>query len=133
MLVDFCDQDTPEVGPTHCGVQWAVGLSPPKSSAHTCDNTSFVVTVTSWHGVGDLTLNLGHKYIDDRYSHSFSSEEQETDQDSVGKAPYNVLTKYASFNLTYPTTPFYECDKKMAHCQSCDGEAIIAKITSAVA
>ncbi|EXJ59675.1 hypothetical protein A1O7_03821 [Cladophialophora yegresii CBS 114405] len=114
---DFCDQDTPEVGSTHCGVQWAVGLSPPKTSPNTCDNTSFSVTVTSWFGVANLTLQLGHQYIDD----------------SVGKAPYNVLSKYANFNLTYPHTPFYECDMAIAECKGCDGETIFANVTSAVA
>ncbi|OCT47446.1 hypothetical protein CLCR_03696 [Cladophialophora carrionii] len=135
---DFCDQDTPEVGSTHCGVQWSVGLSPPKISPNTCDNTSFSVTVTSWSGVANLSLKLGHQYIDDRsvYLLTFSCPKDgaQTDpRDSVGKAPYNVLSKYANFNLTYPHTPFYECDMTNAECKSCDGETILANITSAVA
>ncbi|OQV04452.1 hypothetical protein CLAIMM_09334 isoform 3 [Cladophialophora immunda] len=64
---DFCDEDTPEVGSTHCCVEWAVGLSPPTSAANTCDNSTFDVLVTSWQGVGNLSLRLAHQYIDDRY------------------------------------------------------------------
>ncbi|KAJ9611427.1 hypothetical protein H2200_004611 [Cladophialophora chaetospira] len=131
---DFCDQDTPEVGPTRCEVEWAVGLSPPKSGAHTCDNSSFIVTITKWSGVGNLTLDLAHEYIDNRYSPFTITQQLETDKvDSVGQAPYNVLTKHSNFTLSYPITPFYECDMDNARCQSCEGEAIIANITTAIA
>ncbi|EXJ85854.1 hypothetical protein A1O1_06223 [Capronia coronata CBS 617.96] len=114
---DFCDQDTPEVGSTHCCVEWAVGLSPPASSGNTCDNGTFAVLVTSWSGVGNLSLELAHTYIDN----------------SVGEAPYNVLTKFADLNLTYPATQSYECDLPQAECKSCDGEVIVAIVNKAVA
>ncbi|OAP58830.1 hypothetical protein AYL99_06127 [Fonsecaea erecta] len=114
---DFCDEDTPEVGPTHCCVEWAVGLSPPSSAANTCDNSTFDVLVTSWYGVGNISLRLAHQYIDN----------------SVGQAPYNVLTKFSNFNLTYPATDYYECDLGSAECISDDGEVIIANVTQAIA
>ncbi|KIW74605.1 hypothetical protein Z517_11375 [Fonsecaea pedrosoi CBS 271.37] len=114
---DFCDEDTPEVGPTHCCVEWAVGLSPPTSARDTCDNSTFNVLVTSWHGVGNFSLQLAHQYIDN----------------SVGQAPYNVLTKFSDFNLTYPTTDYYQCDIGNAACVTTDGKVIIANVTEAIA
>ncbi|KIW28682.1 uncharacterized protein PV07_08322 [Cladophialophora immunda] len=114
---DFCDEDTPEVGSTHCCVEWAVGLSPPTSAANTCDNSTFDVLVTSWQGVGNLSLRLAHQYIDD----------------SVGQAPYNVLTKFSNFNLTYPATEDYQCDMGNAACVSSDGAVIVANVTQAIA
>ncbi|EHY55402.1 hypothetical protein HRR83_008845 [Exophiala dermatitidis] len=114
---DFCDQDTPDIGSTHCCVQWAVGLNPPVTSGNTCDNTTFAVLVTSWGGVQNLSLELSHTYIDN----------------SVGQAPYNVLTKFADLNLTYPGTNNYECDSAQAECKSCDGEVIVATVSRAVA
>jgi hypothetical protein len=52
---------------------------------------------------------------------------------SVGEAPYNILSKYSSLNLTYPNTTYYECNLDGAACNSCDGKAIIANVTEAVA
>ncbi|EXJ67180.1 uncharacterized protein A1O5_09827 [Cladophialophora psammophila CBS 110553] len=114
---DFCDQDTPEIGTAHCCVDWAVGLSPPTSASNTCDNSTFDVLVTSWHGVGNLSLRLAHQYIDN----------------SVGQAPYNVLTKFSDFNLTYPATEHYQCDTGNAECVTGAGEVIIANVTTAIA
>ncbi|KIW88906.1 uncharacterized protein Z519_10390 [Cladophialophora bantiana CBS 173.52] len=114
---DFCDQDTPEVGATHCCVDWAVGLGPPTSASNTCDNSTFDVLITSWHGVGNLSLRLAHQYIDN----------------SVGQAPYNVLTKFSDFNLTYPATEHYQCDMGNAECVTSAGEVIIANVTTAIA
>jgi hypothetical protein len=52
---------------------------------------------------------------------------------SVGEAPYNVLTKFANLNLTYPATGYYDCDMSKAECQSSGDEILIANVTSAVA
>ncbi|EXJ85111.1 hypothetical protein A1O3_05786 [Capronia epimyces CBS 606.96] len=114
---DFCDQDTPEIGSTHCCVEWAVGLSPPATSSNTCDNTTFAVLITSWTGVQSFSFELAHTYIDN----------------SVGEAPYNVLTKFADVNMTYPTAQYYECDLPHAECKSCDGEVIVATVSKAIA
>lgn len=51
----------------------------------------------------------------------------------MGQAPYNVLSKFSDFNLTFPAIEYYECDLSKAECESCDGEVIVANVTSAVA
>ncbi|KEF62454.1 uncharacterized protein A1O9_00426 [Exophiala aquamarina CBS 119918] len=114
---DFQDQDTPELGSNRCGVEWAVGLSPPVMWQNTCDNSTFGVRVISWYGVQNFSLDLKHTYIDE----------------SVGQYPYNVLTKFAPLNVTYPGTKHYQCNLSQAECGSYTGAIILANVTRAIA
>ncbi|KAK4942548.1 hypothetical protein LTR10_017677 [Elasticomyces elasticus] len=112
---NFGDEDTAQIGPIHCCVQWAVNASPPTTWPGSCDNDTFAVLVSSWNGVQDLTLDLQHTYIDN----------------SVGEYPYNVLTKFANLSLAYPSTQYYDCDMSKAECQG--SSAITAVVTSSTA
>ncbi|KAK5057799.1 hypothetical protein LTR84_011800 [Exophiala bonariae] len=114
---DFRDQDTPEVGANRCGIEWAVGLSPPVLWQDTCDNSTFGVRVTSWHGVQNFSLDLKHTYIDDK----------------VGEYPYNVVTKFAPVNLTFLGTKRYHCDLSQAECESDTGAIIVFNVTRSIA
>ncbi|KAI1619661.1 hypothetical protein EDD37DRAFT_203360 [Exophiala viscosa] len=113
--LDFADQDTPEIEPVHCCVQWSANASPPTTWPGSCDNDTFAVLVSPWAGVQALTLDLQHSYIDN----------------SVGEYPYNVLTKFANLSLEYPSTQYYDCDMSEAKCQS--SSAITAIVTSSTA
>ncbi|KAK5454086.1 hypothetical protein LTS15_006086 [Exophiala xenobiotica] len=113
--VNMYDQDTPEVGSTHCCVEWAVDQQPPTTWTNTCDNSTFGVLVQSWNGVDNMSLQMSHQYIDN----------------SVGQYPYNVLTKFSEFDLAYPSTQYYDCDMSTAECQS--SAVIVALVTEAVA
>lgn len=52
---------------------------------------------------------------------------------SVGQAPYNILTKFASLNLDYQTTPNYACDMEDACCELSEGASLTADVTEAIA
>jgi len=52
---------------------------------------------------------------------------------SVGQYPYNVVTKFAPLNLTYPGTKHYQCNLSEAYCESDTGAIIPANVTRAVA
>jgi hypothetical protein len=52
---------------------------------------------------------------------------------SVGPAPYNILTKFASLNLDYQTTPDYVCDMEDALCEVSEGASLTALVTEAIA
>ncbi|KAJ9636149.1 hypothetical protein H2204_005421 [Knufia peltigerae] len=112
---DFLDQDTPEVGTTHCCVEWAAGSQPPTTYSNACHNSTFDVQVQSWQGVDNVSLELSHQYIDD----------------SIGQYPYNILTKFSDFVLAYPSIQPYSCDISKAECES--SGVLVAVVTTAVA
>ncbi|KAL6246005.1 hypothetical protein RBB50_007158 [Rhinocladiella similis] len=113
--LEFSDQDTPEVGSTHCCIEWAAGMQPSTTYSNTCHNSTFSVQIQSWEGVDNVSLELSHQYIDN----------------SVGQYPYNILTKFSDFVLTYPSIQHYNCDVSKAECES--SGVLIAIVTSAVA
>ncbi|KIW11064.1 hypothetical protein PV08_10363 [Exophiala spinifera] len=112
---EFSDQDTPEAGSTHCCIEWAAGTQPSTTYSNTCHNSTFNAQIKLWEGVDNVTLQLSHRYIDN----------------SVGKYPYNILTKFSNFFLSYPSIQRYNCDTSKAECES--SGVLIAIVSSAVA
>lgn len=63
--VDFSDQDTLQVAPTRCIVQWPVGIAS-ENGTSACANSSYTALIpdASYFGIQNLSIELSHRYID---------------------------------------------------------------------
>jgi hypothetical protein len=128
ILVDFNDQDTPQLPTVACLIYWPSSQNPAIDNIALCANDSVRVAISaqtpssassSAFSPENFGVDLQHTYLDN----------------SVGQAPYNVLTKFAGLNLSWPGTEGYDCDDNDGEgrrCWSRTGTAYLAVVTRAI-
>lgn len=65
LAVDFSDQDTLEVAPTRCIIQWPAGITS-ENGTSACANNSFAVEIpdATYFGIQNFSIQMTHRYVD---------------------------------------------------------------------
>lgn len=88
----------------------------------------------TYKGMDQFVLQLEYTYTDDSYVHQCHLEKRDTANpmlsNSVGQAPYNVVTEFSNANITDTNI---DCTEKTMSCQQCTNSTITAIVYASIA